>query len=101
MTRGPQRNTQPGFGNCTGRMCTVFRVNANSTFPSGTYTFRCYYDGNQVRSYSWTEYLAAGSYVDLRCILGNPYGTQRTATVTVSISPGNGVTVEPKPWPIL
>ncbi|UTT58476.1 hypothetical protein [Cellulosimicrobium cellulans] len=44
---------------------------------------------------------AAGSYVDLGCILGNPYGTQRTATVTVSISPGNGVTVEPKPWPIL
>ncbi|MGN6241628.1 MAG: fibronectin type III domain-containing protein, partial [Cellulosimicrobium cellulans] len=102
VTRGPQRDTQPGQGNCVGSVCTIFRVNANATFPSGTYTFRCYYDGNQVGSYAWERTLNAGSYVDLGCILGNPYGTQRTAQVTVSISPApSGIVVEPRPWPIL
>ncbi|NDO90722.1 fibronectin type III domain-containing protein, partial [Cellulosimicrobium composti] len=101
VTRGPQRNTQPGYGNCTGSMCTVFRVNANATFPSGTYTFQCYYDGNRIGSYSWTEHLSAGGYVDLGCILGNPYGTQRTAKVYVTISPSpSGIVVEQRDWPI-
>src|SRR5690606_1505074 len=57
VTRGPQRNTQPGYGNCTGHMCTVFRVNANSTFPSGTYSFTCQSSGGQIGSYTWTERL--------------------------------------------
>ncbi len=99
VTRGPQRDTQPGQGNCVGHMCTVFRVNANATFPSGNYEIKCYTQDGQVGSYAWPVRLNAGSYVDLGCILGNRGGG--THTVWVTLSPANGVTVDRTSWPNL
>ena len=101
VTRGPGKATG-SWGDCQNTsVCTVFRVNANATFPSGTYTFACYYDGNRIGSFTWTEHLSAGGYVDLGCILGNPYGTRATAKVYVTISPApSGIVVEHRDWPI-
>ncbi|MGM7423926.1 fibronectin type III domain-containing protein, partial [Cellulosimicrobium sp. CpK407] len=96
VVRGPRSDVS----GCVGSMCTQFRVQANADFPSGSYTFECFWDGNSVSGNSYTRQLNAGSYVDLPCVLGNPYGTQRTAQVWVSISPANGITVERRSWPI-
>lgn len=101
VTRGVGAATG-SLGDCNDTyICTKYRVNANETFPSGTYNFQCWsnasgYDHNIVsagRTYS--AYLAAGSSVDLPCIMGNYYPAPQ-AWVTIN---HGGVTVERQTWP--
>ncbi|MBD5786499.1 tandem-95 repeat protein [Cellulosimicrobium terreum] len=98
VTRGPQKSTQPGQGNCTTSVCTVFRVNANSTFVSGDYSFRCMRDGAQVGGYLWPRRLNANGYVDLGCIVGNHSPGNSIVWVEVSGYPG-AVVQEQREWP--
>ena len=77
---------------CDTDACNRYRVNANSTFPTGTHTFECWsnadgQDSNIVapgRSYS--AYLAANGSVDLPCVLGITNGAQAWVMVDGSFS---------------